>query len=176
VNLCKRIKNALWAILSVLAAILLFWRQKKPPAVEKAERALDESKKTTGEIVKEKAEREKQATDLKEKLKKITTGTLILVFLICVPVMAQDDVEIYIPKDYEKLVEYYKATVEVAMEYQRLYEAAEADVGRLLEENRKLSEQLEIMIKYNRQHRLGLTAGAIISTQPGMFVGLTLQF
>jgi len=175
VNLCKRIKNALWAILSVLAAILLFWRQKKPPAVEKAERALDESKKTTGEIVKEKAEREKQATDLKEKLKKITTGTLILVFLICVPVKAQD-IEIYIPKDYDELVEYYKAVAEVAIEYQRLYEAAEADVGRLLEENRKLSEQLEIMIKYNRQHRLGLTAGAIISTQPGMFVGLTLQF
>ena len=174
-NLCKRIKNALWAILSVLAAILLFWRQKKPPAVEKAERALDESKKTTGEIVKEKAEREKQATDLKEKLKKITTGTLILVFLICVPVKAQD-IEIYIPKDYDELVEYYKAVAEVAIEYQRLYEAAEADVGRLLEENRKLSEQLEIMIKYNRQHRLGLTAGAIISTQPGMFVGLTLQF
>ena len=174
-NLCKRIKNALWAILSVLAAILLFWRQKKPPLVEKAEQALDESKKTADEITKNKADREKQAADLKDKLKKITTGTLILVFLICVPVKAQD-IEIYIPKDYDELVEYYKAVAEVAIEYQRLYEAAEADVGRLLEENRKLSEQLEIMIQYNRQHRLGLTAGAIISTQPGMFVGLTLQF
>ena len=61
------------------------------------------------------------------------------------------------------------------MEYQRLYEAAEADVGRLLEENRKLSEQLEIMIQYNRQRRLGLTAGGIISPNPGIFVGLTLQ-
>ena len=88
--------------------------------------------------------------------------------------MAQD-IEIYIPEDYEKLVEYYKATVEVAMEYQRLYEAAEADVGRLLEENARLSEQLEIMIQYHRQRRLGLTVGGIISPNPGIFVGLTLQ-
>ena len=94
-NLWKKIKNALWAILGLLAAIFLFLRQKKPPLVEKAEQVLDEGKKTAGEIVKEKAEREKQATDLKEKLKKITTGTLILVFLVCVPVMAQD-IEIYI--------------------------------------------------------------------------------
>lgn len=175
-NLCKRIKNALWAILGLLAAFLLFWRQKRPPDMEKAEQVLDESKKTTGEITKNKADREKQAADLKEKLKKITTGTLILVFLVCVPVMAaQDDVYIYIPDSYEELVEYYKATVDVAMEYQRLYEAAEADVDRLLEENRKLSEQLEIMIQYNRQRRLGLTVGGIISPNPGLFVGLTLQ-
>lgn len=173
-NLWKKIKNALWAILGLLAAIFLFWRQKKPPLVEKAEQVLDEGKKTAGEIVKEKAEREKQATDLKEKLKKITTGTLILVFLACVPVMAQD-IEIYIPEDYEKLVEYYKAVAEVAIEYQRLYEEAEADVGRLLEENARLSEQLEIMIQYNRQRRLGLTVGGIISPNPGIFVGLTLQ-
>jgi len=175
VNLCKRIKNALWAILSVLAAILLFWRQKKPPAVEKAEQTLDESKKTAGEIVKNKKEREKEAADLKEKLKKITTGTLILVFLFCASAMAAEDIEIYIPKDYEKLVEYYQAVAEVAIEYQRLYEEAEADVDRLLEENRKLSEQLELMIEYNRQRRLGLTAGGIVSPNPGIFVGLTLQ-
>lgn len=174
-NLCKRIKNALWAILGLLAAILLFWRQKKPPAVEKAEQTLDESKKTAGEIVENKKEREKEAADLKEKLKKITAGTLILVFLFCVPVMAAEDIHIYIPDDYEKLVEYYKAVAEVAIEYQRLYEEAEADVGRLLEENRKLSEQLELMIEYNRQRRLGLTAGGIISPNPGIFVGLTLQ-
>ena len=174
-NLCKRIKNALWAILSVLAAILLFWRQKKPPAVEKAEQTLDESKKTAGEIVKNKKEREKEAADLKEKLKKITTGTLILVFLFCASAMAAEDIEIYIPKDYEKLVEYYQAVAEVAIEYQRLYEEAEADVDRLLEENRKLSEQLELMIEYNRQRRLGLTAGGIVSPNPGIFVGLTLQ-
>ena len=173
-NLWEKTKNALWAILGLLAAIFLFLRQKKPPLVEKAEQVLDESKKTADEITKNKADREKQAADLKEKLKKITTGTLILVFLFCVPVMAQD-IEIYIPEDYEKLVEYYKATVEVAMEYQRLYEAAEADVGQLLEENRKLSEQLEIMIQYNRQRRLGLTVGGIISPNPGIFVGLTLQ-
>lgn len=175
-NLWKKIKNALWAILGLLATIFLFWRQKKPPNIEKAEQVLDESKKTAGEIVKEKAEREKQATDLKEKLKKITTGTLILVFLICVPVMAaQDDVYIYIPDSYEELVEYYKATVEVAMEYQRLYEEAEADVGRLLEENARLSEQLEIMIQYTRKPKIGLTVGGIISAHPGIFVGLTLQ-
>ena len=174
-NLCKRIKNALWAILSVLAAILLFWRQKKPPAVEKAEQTLDESKKTAGEIVKNKKEREKEAADLKEKLKKITTGTLILVFLFCASAMAAEDIEICIPKDYEKLVEYYQAVAEVAIEYQRLYEEAEADVDRLLEENRKLSEQLELMIEYNRQRRLGLTAGGIVSPNPGIFVGLTLQ-
>lgn len=173
-NLWKKIKNALWAILGLLAAIFLFLRQKKPPLVEKAEQVLDESKKTVGEIVKNKKEREKEAADLKEKLKKITTGTLILVFLFCTPVMAQD-IEIYIPKDYDELVEYYKATVEVALEYQRLYEAAETDVGRLLEENHKLSEQLEIMIQYNRQRRLGLTVGGIISPNPGIFVGLTLQ-
>ena len=174
-NLCKRIKNALWAILGVLAAILLFWRQKKPPIVEKAEQVLDEGKKTAGEIVKNKKEREKEAADLKEKLKKITTGTLILVFLFCASAMAAEDIEIYIPKDYEKLVEYYQAVAEVAIEYQRLYEEAEADVDRLLEENRKLSEQLELMIEYNRQRRLGLTAGGIVSPNPGIFVGLTLQ-
>lgn len=173
-NLCKRIKNALWAILGLLATIFLFWRQKKPPNIEKAEQVLDEGKKTAGEIVKEKAEREKQATDLKEKLKKITTGTLILVFLICVPVMAED-IEIYIPKDYDELVEYYKAVAEVAIEYQRLYEEAEADVGRLLEENARLSEQLEIMIQYTRKPKIGLTVGGIISAHPGIFVGLTLQ-
>jgi hypothetical protein len=174
VNLWKKIKNALWAILGLLAAIFLFLRQKKPPNTEKAEQVIDESKKTVGEIVKNKAEREKQAADLKDKLKKITTGTLILVFLICVPVMAQD-IEIYIPKDYDELVEYYKAVAEVAIEYQRLYEAAEADVGRLLEENARLSEQLEIMIQYTRKPKIGLTAGAIVSAQPGIFVGLTLQ-
>ena len=175
-NLWEKTKNALCAILGLLATILLFWRQKKPPAVEKAERALDESKKTVGEIVENKADREKQAADLKERLKKITTGTLILVFLFCTPVMAaQDDVYIYIPDSYEELVEYYKATVEVAMEYQRLYEAAEADVNRLLEENARLSEQLEIMIQYTRKPKIGLTVGGIISPNPGIFVGLTLQ-
>ena len=85
-TLWKKIKNALWAILGLLATIFLFWRQKKPPLVEKAEQVLDESKKTADEITKNKAEREKQAADLKERLKKITTGTLILVFLVCVPV------------------------------------------------------------------------------------------
>ena len=175
-NLWRKIKNALWAILGLFTAILLFLRQKKPPNIEKAEKVLDESKKTAGEIVKNKADREKKAADLKDKLKKITTGTLILVFLFCVPVMAaQDDVYIYIPDSYEELVEYYKATVEVALEYQRLYEEAEADIDRLLEENRKLSEQLEIMIQYNRQRRLGLTVGGIISPNPGIFVGLTIQ-
>lgn len=174
-NLWKKIKNALWAILSVLAAIFLFWRQRKLPVIEKAEQVLDESKKTAGEIVKNKKEREKEAADLKEKLKKITTGTLVLVFLFCVPVMAAEDIHIYIPDDYEKLVEYYQAVAEVAIEYQRLYEAAEADVDRLLEENRKLSEQLELMIDYTQKKRLGLTAGGIVSPNPGIFVGLTLQ-
>ena len=137
---------------------------------------LDESKKTADEITKNKADRERQAADLKDKLRKITTGTLILVFLFCVPVMAaQDDVYIYIPDSYEELVEYYKAVAEVALEYQRLHEEAEADVGRLLEENRKLSEQLEIMIQYTRKPKIGLTAGGIISPNPGIFVGLTLQ-
>ena len=174
-NLWEKTKNALCAILGLLAAIFLFWRQKKPPLVEKAEQVLDENKKTADEITKNKADREKQAADLKERLKKITTGTLILVFLVCVPVMAAEDIEIYIPQDYDELVEYYKAIVEVAIEYQRLYEAAEADAGRLLEENQKLSEQLDLMIKYNRQRRLCLTAGGIISPNPGLFVGLTLQ-
>lgn len=172
--LWERIKNALWAILGLLAAIFLFWRQKRPPDMEKAEQVLDESKKSVAEIAKNKANREKQAADLKERLKKITTGTLILVFLICVPVKAQD-IEIYIPDSYEELVEYYRATVEVALEYQRLYEQAEADVDRLLRENAKLSEQLEIMIQYHRKPKVGLTAGAIVSAQPGLFVGLTIQ-
>ena len=44
-NLWKKIKNALWAILGLLAAIFLFLRQKKPPNIEKAEQVLDESKK-----------------------------------------------------------------------------------------------------------------------------------
>ena len=171
----QKVKNALCAILGLLVGFLLFWRKSEPENTKEAKKVLDESKKTAGEIVKNKKEREREAADLKEKLKKITTGTLILVFLFCVPVMAAEDIEIHIPDDYEKLVEYYKATVEVALEYQRLYEAAEADVDRLLEENRKLSEQLEIMIQYNRQRRLGLTAGALISPYPGIFVGLTLQ-
>src|SRR5690606_5954492 len=68
-NLCKRIKNALWAILGLLATVFLFWRQKRPPDMEKAEQVLDESKKSVAEIAKNKANREKQAADLKEKLK-----------------------------------------------------------------------------------------------------------
>ena len=171
-NLWKKIKSALWAILGLLAAFLLFLRRKEPPEVEEARKTVTEAKKTAGEIVREKAEREKKAVELKNRLKKITTGTLILVFLICTPATARD---IYIPEDYDELVEYYLAAVEVALEYQRLYEAAETDIDRLLEENQKLSEQLELMIEYNRKRRLGLTAGAIVSSTPGLFIGLTLQ-
>ena len=54
--------------------------------------------------------------------------------------------------------------------------SAETDVGRLLEENSKLRKELESVLQYNRQRRLGLTAGAVISACPGIFVGLTLQF
>ena len=158
-NLWKKIKSALWAILGLLAAFLLFWRRKEPPEVEEARKTVTEAKKTAGEIVREKAEREKKAVELKNRLKKITTGTLILVFLICTPATAGD---IYIPEDHDELVEYYLAAVEVAQEYQALYEEAEAEVTRLLGQVVLLDDEVERLAGYiERQSRpeWGLTGG-----------------
>ena len=165
----QKVKNALCAILGLLVGFLLFWRKSEPENTKEAKKVLDESKKTAGEIVKNKKEREKEAADLKEKLKKITTGTLILILIMCLPVMA------YVPKDYDEAIEYYQAAVEVALEYQKLYEQAEADINRLLEQSSKLSKELELVLQYNKPV-LGLTAGVIVSRYPGLYVGLTWQF
>lgn len=162
----QRIKNALWAILGLLAGFLLFGRKKDSSQIEEAKKTLSEVKKNTGEIVENKKRREHHAEELKEKLKKITTGTLILFLILipifCLPVRA----EYYIPKNHDD-------AVETAIEYKELYEQAEADVDRLLEENRRLAEQLELMIQYNKRSRLGVTAGVIVVDHPGFYIGLT---
>lgn len=155
----KKLKNVLFALLGFLAALLLFWRRKEPPGIEEARQVVTEAKKTAGEIVREKAEREKKAAELKERLKKITTGTLVLVFLICSSAAGQN---VYTPESYDELVEYYLAAVEVAQEYQRLYEAAEADVDRLLAQVDALAAEVERLaghVEHYRRPAWGLSGG-----------------
>ena len=167
--LWRKVKNALCAILGLLVGFLLFWRKSDNPNAKEVKKVLDESEKASKNVEKSKKEREAKAEELKDKLKKITTGTLILVFLFCMKTSA-----INIPQTYDEAIEYYLATVEVAKEYQELYEAAEADVNQLLEENSKLSKELEYMLEYT-QPRLSLSAGALVGCPPSLYVGLTWQ-
>ena len=167
--LWRKVKNALCAILGLLVGFLLFWRKSDNPNAKEVKKVLDESEKASKNVEKSKKEREAKAEELKDKLKKITTGTLILVFLFCLPAKA-----IYIPETYDEAIECYLATVAVAKEYQELYEAAEADVNQLLEENSKLSKELEYMLEYT-QPRLSLSAGALVGCPPSLYVGLTWQ-
>ena len=167
--LWRKVKSALCAILGLLVGFFLFSAEKSQKARKNIKSTLKESEKTAKNVEKNKKEREAKAEELKNKLKKITTGTLILVFLFCLPAKA-----IYIPETYDEAIECYLATVAVAKEYQELYEAAEADVNQLLEENSKLSKELEYMIEYT-QPRLSLSAGALVGCPPSLYVGLTWQ-
>ena len=80
-KLWTRIKGLLCAILGLVAGFYLSQAEKSMRAKKTIQKTIKESQKTAGEIIKSKKEREKEAADLKSKLKKITTGTLILVFL-----------------------------------------------------------------------------------------------
>jgi len=62
----------------------------------------------------------------------------ISVFIVGMLVM-----NVYIPDDYDELVEYYLAAVDVAREYQALCEAAEANVDRLLTQVDALTAECE---------------------------------
>ena len=168
-----KVKNWLSLILGLLVGFLLFRGGKSSPGTKEAEKTLTEAEKTAGEIIKTKKEREKEAAKVRDRLNKITTGTLILILLIglAMPVRA----EAYIPETYDEAIRYYLAAVEVAQDYQRLYESAEVNLDRALEQNQALAGSLRDMIQYKQ--RFGINAGLLIyDYKPGLYVGLTYTF
>jgi len=156
----------------IIPVVLIFLRRRSSDSaevVDDARETLKQVREVVAEAVQVQGNRKERAEIAKEKLQKIMSGTLVLVlcFIAAFPAMAIDQ-KVYIPESYDELLEYYLAAVEVAQEYQKLYEEAEAEVTRLLSQIEILDAEVERLVGYIDRYcrpAWGLTGGLEVTGQ-----------
>lgn len=170
----------LGVLLALFIPVILIFLRRRPPGgadvVEDARGTLEQVREVVAEVVQDQGDRKERAKAAREKLEKILSGTLVLtlcfvVFLgplaslaMATPTTATG--QPYIPESYDELVEYYLAAVEVAQEYQALYEEAEAEVTRLLGQVGILETEVERLAGYIERHcrpEWGLSGGLAVT-------------
>jgi hypothetical protein len=128
------------AILGGVAA-LFGWRTRR--MIEGIEQEVLKEKTTVEQVKKNREERLKKHKELQDRMNRFFCIFLIFAVLSVAALAGEPPPDLYIPDNYEELVEMYKEAVILAIEYQQLYLEAEQDIEVLVRSNENLQRLIE---------------------------------
>ena len=179
----------LWYFLGAkVAAILggvvaLFgWRTRQ--MMEDIEQEVVREKKTVEQVKKNREERLKKHKELQDRMNRFFGIFLIFAVLSVAVLAGEPPPDLYIPDNYEELVEMYKEAVLLAIEYQQLYLEAEQDIEVLVRSNENLQKlieaQREIIEALLKRKGFGIVTGLNITPvnleNTGILLGIEYEF
>lgn len=169
------------AILGGVAA-LFGWRTRQ--MMEDIEQEVVREKKTVEQVKKNREERLKKHKELQDRMNRFFGIFLIFAILSVTALAGEPPPNLYIPDNYEELVEMYKEAVMIAIEYQQLYLEAEQDIEVLVRSNENLQKlieaQREIIEELLRRKGFGIITGLNITPanleNTGILLGVEYEF
>ena len=169
------------AILGGVAA-LFGWRTRQ--MIEDIEQEVVREKKTVEQMKKNREERLKKHKELQDRMNRFFGIFLIFAVLSAAALAGEPPPDLYIPDNYEELVEMYKEAVMIAIEYQQLYLEAEQDIEVLVRSNENLQKlievQREIIEKLLKRKGFGIITGLNITPanleNTGILLGIEYVF
>ncbi len=169
------------AILGGVAA-LFGWRTRQ--MIEDIEQEVVREKKTVEQMKKNREERLKKHKELQDRMNRFFGIFLIFAVLSAAALAGEPPPDLYIPDNYEELVEMYKEAVMIAIEYQQLYLEAEQDIEVLVRSNENLQKlievQREIIEELLRRKGFGIITGLNITPanleNTGILLGVEYKF
>ena len=169
------------AILGGVAA-LFGWRTRQ--MIEDIEQEVVREKKTVEQVKKNREERLKKHKELQDRMNRFFGIFLIFAILSVAVLAGEPPPNLYIPDNYEELVEMYKEAVMIAIEYQQLYLEAEQDIEVLVRSNENLQKlieaQREIIEELLKRKGFGIITGLNITPanleNTGILLGVEYEF
>ncbi len=170
------------AILGCVAA-LFGWRTRQ--MIEDIEQEVVREKKAVEQVKRNREERLKKHKELQDRMNRFFCIFLIFAVLSVVAALAgEPPPDLYIPDNYEELVEMYKEAVLLAIEYQQLYLEAEQDIEVLVRSNENLQKlieaQREIIEALLKRKGFGIVTGLNITPvnleNTGILLGIEYEF
>lgn len=169
------------AILGGVVA-LFGWRTRQ--MIEDIEQEVVREKKTVEQVKKNREERLKKHKELQDRMNRFFGIFLIFAILSVAVLAGEPPPDLYIPDNYEELVEMYKEAVMIAIEYQQLYLEAEQDIEVLVRSNENLQKlieaQREIIEELLRRKGFGIITGLNITPanleNTGILLGVEYKF
>lgn len=169
------------AILGGVAA-LFGWRTRQ--MIEDIEQEVVREKKTVEQVKKNREERLKKHKELQDRMNRFFGIFLIFAILSVAVLAGEPPPDLYIPDNYEELVEMYKEAVMIAIEYQQLYLEAEQDIEVLVRSNENLQKlieaQREIIEELLKRKGFGIITGLNITPanleNTGILLGVEYKF
>jgi len=169
------------AILGGVAA-LFGWHTRQ--MIEDIEQEVVREKKTVEQVKKNREERLKKHKELQDRMNRFFGIFLIFAILSVTALAGESPPNLYIPDNYEELVEMYKEAVMIAIEYQQLYLEAEQDIEVLVRSNENLQKlieaQREIIEKLLKRKGFGIITGLNITPanleNTGILLGVEYKF
>lgn len=169
------------AILGGVAA-LFGWRTRQ--MIEDIEQEVVREKKTVEQVKKNREERLKKHKELQDRMNRFFGIFLIFAILSVAALAGEPPPDLYIPDNYEELVEMYKEAVMIAIEYQQLYLEAEQDIEVLVRSNENLQKlieaQREIIEELLKRKGFGIITGLNITPanleNTGILLGIEYEF
>lgn len=176
------LKKVGWFVLALIAAVVawLFW---KNPVVnlwreisDRIDREVQEERENLDEIVERQKKRRKISDRLAEWLDKLPVLLLVIMLLVTGPVQAVEPGD-----EFDQLLQYYSEMSQIAQEYKRLYEEAEADLAALIASNQRLQrlieEQQKIINNLLKSSKVSISAGVMsLSDSYGFVATLNYHF
>jgi len=169
------------AILGGVAA-LFGWHTRQ--MMEDIEQEVVREKKTVEQVKKNREERLKKHKELQDRMNRFFGIFLIFAILSVTALAGEPPPDLYIPDNYEELVEMYKEAVLLAIEYQQLYLEAEQDIEVLVRSNENLQKlieaQREIIEALLKRKGFGIVTGLNITPvnleNTGILLGIEYEF
>lgn len=169
------------AILGGVAA-LFGWRTRQ--MIEDIEQEVVREKKTVEQVKKNREERLKKHKELQDRMNRFFGIFLIFAILSVAVLAGEPPPDLYIPDNYEELVDMYKEAVMIAIEYQQLYLEAEQDIEVLVRSNENLQKlieaQREIIEELLKRKGFGIITGLNITPanleNTGILLGVEYKF
>ena len=169
------------AIIGGVAA-LFGWRTRR--MIEDIEQEVVREKKAVEQVKKNREERLKKHKELQDRMNRFFGIFLIFAILSVATLAGEPPPDLYIPDNYEELVEMYKEAVMLAIEYQQLYLEAEQDIEVLIRSNENLQRlieaQREIIEALLKHKGFGIVTGLNITPanlkNTGILLGIEYKF
>ena len=169
------------AILGGVAA-LFGWRTRR--MIEDIEQEVVREKKAIEQVKRNREERLKKHKELQDRMNRFFGIFLIFAILSVAALAGEPPPDLYIPDNYEELVEMYKEAVMLAIEYQQLYLEAEQDIEVLIRSNENLQRlieaQREIIEALLKRKGFGIVTGLNITPanleNTGILLGIEYEF